>query len=281
MFKIIKVICMFLNVVFFLIIIFSDAYVYAAGSSQQSSAIPEFFNFYQFIAKSIGLGYNSHAFLSGLFAILILTILGYLYKTHVQKLIKTKDYVPSDKFSINTLTENIAIMFDKLGTDLFPAKYHHYMSLMLTLFFFIVIINLSGLVPFLPPASVDFSANLGVALSVFVLYNYAGIKHQGLVSYLRHFAGPKVNIPVLGIVIMVLIFAIELISHSFRPASLSLRLMGNIFGDHMLVSVFTGMVYWIIPSILMFFGVLVSIIQAFVFALLSGIYVSMAVSDDH
>ena len=262
-------------------IFFAPSISLSAAETGGNSAIPEFFNFYKFIASSVGLGYNAHSFLSGLLALAVLAIIGHKYKNYVDKALQSNNIEPSGKFSINTLTENILIMFDDVCGELFSQKYQSYISLMVSLFLFILIVNLSGLVPFLPPASVDFSANLGIALAVFIIYNYAGIKHSGLTGYLKHFAGPKVNIPVLGFVIMVLIFAIEIVSHMFRPASLSLRLMGNVFGDHMLVAVFTGMVYWLIPSILMFFGVLVSIIQAFVFSLLSGIYVSMAVSDDH
>ena len=120
-----------------------------------------------------------------------------------------------------------------------------------------------------------------MGLIVFVWYNYAGVKEHGLGPYIKHFSGPTIKIPVLGLLLPILIFAIEISSHRFRPVSLSLRLMGNIFGDHMLLSVFTGMVYLLVPSLLMFFGLLVSMVQSFVFTLLSAIYISMAVSHDH
>ena len=74
---------------------------------------------------------------------------------------------------------------------------------------------------------------------------------------------------------------IELVSHMSRPFSLSLRLAGNIFADHLILSVFTGLTYVIAPSILMFFGLIVAGMQSFVFALLTSIYVSMAISHDH
>ena len=92
----------------------------------------------------------------------------------------------------------------------------------------------------------------------------AGVKEHGLGPYIKHFSGPSIKIPVLGLLLPMLIFLIEMISHGFRPVSLSLRLMGNIFGDHMLVAVFTGIVGLFVPSILMFFGVLVSMVQSFV-----------------
>jgi F-type H+-transporting ATPase subunit a len=74
---------------------------------------------------------------------------------------------------------------------------------------------------------------------------------------------------------------IELVSHLSRPFSLSLRLAGNIFADHLILSVFTGLTYVIAPSLLMFFGLIVAGMQSFVYTLLTSIYVSMAISHDH
>ena len=239
-----------------------------------------FLNLYKELAGFIGLDSGFVPLLSGVLTLLVLAVIGYRYKRYVSRSLES-EWEPSGKFSLETVTEAVAKMMDDLGQDLFHKKNSPYTHLMAALFFFILITNLSGLIPFLPPASGEFSANLGVALVVFCVYNLAGIKVQGGLTYLKHFAGPKVKIPLLGILLPILIFSVEMISHGFRPVSLALRLTGNIFGDHMLVSVFTGMVYWLIPSVLLFFGVLVSLVQAFVFSLLSGIYVAMAVSSDH
>lgn len=255
----------------------------AAGGGDEGSAIPSFINVYQLAAEGVGLDSRFIPLLSGLVALMVLSWLGLRYRRYVERSLAHNELAPSGRFSLETVTEAIAKLMADLGGDLFGQglKAQQHCALMTALFLFILITNLSGLCPFLPPASGDFSANLGIALVVFALYNFAGMKAQGVLSYLQHFAGPKIKIPVVGLVLPVLIFAVEIISHGFRPVSLSLRLMGNIFGDHMLVGVFTGMVYWVIPSILLFFGVLVSIVQAFVFSLLSGIYVALAISSDH
>jgi F-type H+-transporting ATPase subunit a len=108
---------------------------------------------------------------------------------------------------------------------------------------------------------------------VFVTYNYAGIKEHGT-HYIKQFLGPVVFL-------MPLMFLIETVAHLARPVSLSLRLLGNIFGDHLVLSVFTGLTYVILPSFLLFFGLLVASIQSFVFTLLSSIYISLAISHDH
>ena len=85
------------------------------------------------------------------------------------------------------------------------------------------------------------------------------------------------------VLIAPLFFAIEMVSHASRPLSLSVRLMGNIFADHTLVGVFTSLsvTQFLFPSVLMFFGLMVAVVQSFVFTLLTGIYIQLAISHDH
>ena len=80
---------------------------------------------------------------------------------------------------------------------------------------------------------------------------------------------------------MPLIFFIEMIGAFARPVSLALRLYGNIFGDHLVLSVFTGLTYFVAPALLLFFGLLVACLQSFVFTLLTSIYISLSISHDH
>jgi F-type H+-transporting ATPase subunit a len=141
------------------------------------------------------------------------------------------------------------------------------------IFLFVLTCNLTGLIPGFPPPTVSMDTNLGMGFIVFLVYNYAGFKEHGM-AYLKHFAGPVIYIAPL-------FFCIELVSHASRPLSLSLRLVGNIYGDHTLLGIFTGLSYIVFPALLMFFGLLVAVVQSFVFTLLSGIYISMAISHDH
>jgi F-type H+-transporting ATPase subunit a len=101
----------------------------------------------------------------------------------------------------------------------------------------------------------------------------AGIKEHGA-GYIHQFTGPILFAAPLMLII-------ETVSHLARPFSLSLRLMGNIFGDHILLQVLTGLTIFVVPGLIMFFGLLVACIQSFIFTLLSGVYISMAVSHDH
>jgi len=141
---------------------------------------------------------------------------------------------------------------------------------------FILFSNLIGLIPgFLPPTD-NLNTNLGMALTVFVLTHYHGIKAHGI-SYFKHFFGPIIKWYALPL--MLLMFAIEMISHIARPVSLSVRLLGNIFGDHAVVTAFVAMAIPLVPVPFVLLGLLVSVVQAMVFCILSTVYISLAVEE--
>ena len=144
------------------------------------------------------------------------------------------------------------------------------------LFIYILTANLLGVVPGMLPPSGSLHHNFAMAFVVLIMFNGAGIKAQGLVGYLKHMWGP---VAALG----VLLFFIELLSFLVvRPYSLSLRLTGNMFGDHQVLSIMSGLVPLVYPVIFLGLGSFVSCIQAFVFTLLSTIYIALAVEhDDH
>ena len=261
----------------------SSFYLFGATNTALAAGggdIPVFPNLYQFVSDVLGLPYYMASVIGALFITALLAVVGLRYRNYAN-LVLAGQVVPTGKFSLSEFVEWTIEFVYNLCKDLLGSNAKSHMPLISTLFFFIWLTNVSGLFPFLPPSSTDLSANLAMGLMVFVVYNFVGVKEHGFGPYIAHFAGPKIKIPIIGLLLPLLIFFIEMISHGFRPVSLSLRLMGNIFGDHMLVAVFTGMVYFLVPSILMFFGLLVSTVQAFVFTLLSTIYISMAGSHDH
>jgi F-type H+-transporting ATPase subunit a len=148
-----------------------------------------------------------------------------------------------------------------------------YITLIGGLFIFIFFCNIIAIVPGFVPATDNLNTNLAMSLMVFVVYNYYGFKEHGI-SYLKQFAGPILWLAPL-------MFLIELLSHLFRPMSLSIRLFGNMFGDHMVLGIFSDLVPLVIPVIFMILGIVVSTIQAFVFAVLTTVYIALAVSHDH
>jgi F-type H+-transporting ATPase subunit a len=117
------------------------------------------------------------------------------------------------------------------------------------------------------------NTTLALGLFVFLYYNYAGFKAHGF-GYLKQFFGPVIWLAPL-------MFIIEVASHVFRPLSLALRLRGNIMGDHIVLGVFSGLVPYLLPVIFYGLGVFVAFMQAFVFCLMTMVYISLSTSHDH
>jgi F-type H+-transporting ATPase subunit a len=139
---------------------------------------------------------------------------------------------------------------------------------------FVLLSNLLGLVPgLLAPTSVA-TVPLGVALLCFCYYHYYGVREQGLFGYLKHFLGP-----IWWISWMML--PIELISHFARILSLTVRLYANMFAGEMVTLVFFSLVPIGVPIVFMGLHLGVALIQAYIFMLLTMIYVSQAVAHDH
>ncbi len=152
-----------------------------------------------------------------------------------------------------------------------------FLPLIGTLGTFILFSNLLGLIPgFLPPTD-NLNTNLAMASCVFVLTHYYGVKAHGL-KYFKHFFGPILKWYALPL--MILMFLIEMISHVARPVSLSVRLLGNIFGDHAVLTAFVAMAIPFVPVPFVLLGLLVSVVQTLVFCILSTVYISLAVAEE-
>jgi len=143
-----------------------------------------------------------------------------------------------------------------------------------TVFLFIMSCNLIGLLPgFLSPTA-NINTTLSLALCTFIYTHYLGIKYHG-VKYIKHFLGP---IPSLA----PLFFPIEIIGHFARVLSLTLRLFGNIMGEDLVLTILlflAGM--FLAPLPMMFLAVFTSVVQAFVFTLLSMMYFAGSMEHAH
>ena len=148
----------------------------------------------------------------------------------------------------------------------------------------ILISNLMGQFPLFmsPTASVNVTFALGI--SSFVYYNYVGISENGLFGHIAHFAGPRLPLA-MAIIITPLIFVIELISNSIRPFTLGVRLFANMFSDEQvfvqITNLFPPFTQFVVPLVLTLLGVFVAFVQAFVFTLLSMIYISEVSHPPH
>jgi F-type H+-transporting ATPase subunit a len=184
---------------------------------------------------------------------------------------KTEEMViPDPRFTLRNLFELILGFLAQLAEDIIGHQSKKYLPLLGTCFLFILFMNLLGLIPgFLPPTQ-KMNITVGLALVIFLSTHYFGLRENG-VAYLKHFLGPvwwmaPIMLP------------IEIISNLARPMSLSLRLFGNITGDHAVVAGFMALIPIVVPSVFMGLGLFVSFMQAFIFTVLSMIYISGAVT---
>ncbi|HZH90153.1 MAG TPA: F0F1 ATP synthase subunit A [Pyrinomonadaceae bacterium] len=152
----------------------------------------------------------------------------------------------------------------------------------------ILVSNLMGLFPMFMPPTAHTSVTFALGITSFFYYNYIGVKENGLMGHLGHFAGVHYFSGAILFIMGPAMFVIELISNAVRPLSLGLRLFGNIFGDEQVAMNLAGVgapyTYWVLPAILMVLTVFASVMQAFIFTLLSMIYigeVSHAPHEDH
>ena len=134
---------------------------------------------------------------------------------------------------------------------------------------FIGVANLFGLFFFLQPPTGSLSTTVALALVSFVYFNAEGVREHGVVGYLKHFMGPLIWIAPL-------FFVIELIGTFARILSLSLRLFMNIYGEHTTTNVFASLVPIVVPWPMMALGIFTAFLQAYVFALLSAVYIQGA-----
>ena len=195
--------------------------------------------------------------------------------------------------------EIVLEQFLTLIDDVLGHEGRRYLPLLATLGLFIVTSNLMGLVPGLIAPTANLNTTAACALIVFFAYHWIGIRKQGIRAYARHFMGPVVWLAWLMI-------PIEIVSHLARPLSLSLRLFGNMTGGHILLAVFfflmgfDGMLGWALTGslggvllgaptalIMVVFTVgflyplkiLVAFLQAFIFVMLSMLYIAGAIEE--
>jgi F-type H+-transporting ATPase subunit a len=176
---------------------------------------------------------------------------------------------------LQLLLETIVGALKDMLVDNVGEKGRPYLGLIGTLGLFILACNWIGLVPYFASPTVNLNFPVGCAIVAFLYYNYQGIVTQGAGNYFKHFLGP---LPALA----PLMLPIEIISHFSRIVSLSLRLFGNIFGEELVIAALAFMVAWLVPIPMMLFGVFGGLLQAFVFIMLTMVYLGGAVaSEEH
>lgn len=193
--------------------------------------------------------------------------------------------LPDDGITLRNMVEVVVEGLASLGRQTIGHDYRKFFPLVGAIFFFLLISNLLGLIPAVGGASSDINTGLAWAIIVFCVYWGAGIWKKGW-HYFDHFMGPPFEIKLFGEVralrlMAPLLFPIELVLDAARIATLSIRLLANMFADHTVVAIWYGLVPIVLPAVFMGLGVVISVIQAFVFSLLSMIYIGLAIEDHH
>jgi F-type H+-transporting ATPase subunit a len=159
---------------------------------------------------------------------------------------------------------------DQVGHDGFK-----YLPFFGSIFLFVLFSNLLGVIPgFEAPTMASPSVACGLAMAVFLYYNIAGIQENGLGKYLAHFAGPM---PLLA----PLMIPVEIVSHLARPLSLTVRLWANMFAGEQVTLLFLKLTFLLVPAVFMGLHVFVSVLQAYIFMLLTMMYVAGATAHEH
>ncbi len=214
------------------------------------------------------------------FAVLLLAAIASLSGFAKMKPEKMSDeeILPPKKFGFVAFIELCwSVVSSTLESTIGEKNWMRFAGVLGGTFFVLIVCNLSGVLPGFSPATSSMSFTFAAAIAIFIYFNYYGLKESGF-DYIKHLAGPVLWMAPL-------MFVIEFISLLSRPVSLSLRIFGNISGDHFVFSIFSGLMkdlyipFIPIPAIFLGFGTFVACLQAFIFMTLSAVYIKLALES--
>ena len=221
---------------------------------------------------------------AALLATLLLLVAGLLLRRQIAA--AGGGVVPDEGVTLRNVVEVLVDGLAGLARDVMGENWRRYFPLVGTIFVFILVSNVMGLVPGLGGATSDVNTTTAWAIISFLVYNYVGIREHGF-WYINQFLGPSFfSVTLFGRKVHVrplapLFLPLELFLHLARILTLSVRLLANMFADHTIVLVWVGLVPVAIPAIFMGLGLLVAFLQAFVFSLLTMVYIGMAQEEAH
>ena len=205
--------------------------------------------------------------------VLVFVLFGALAFARGIKSTSDKGLVPSRTMNLRNFFEYTAeSVYGMVEGGMGEKNAARFFPIIGALWMFILFGNLIGLVPGFISPNDTLKTNIGIALLVFFLTHYFGVREHGL-AYFKHFLGPSMPL-------IPLMLPIEIISHIARPISLAVRLMGNMMADHKVVMSFFALVPILVPLPFLLLGLLVCIIQAIVFCSLAMVYMSMAIEHE-
>ncbi|MFC2074081.1 F0F1 ATP synthase subunit A [Campylobacterota bacterium] len=221
------------------------------------------FTFFGMISHDHSFIFLTHMFLSAIIVLIIAKV-----ATSSMRLVPTGTQNVMEAY----LGGVLAMGADVMGKE--DAR--KYLPLVATIGLFVGVANLVGVIPGFEAPTAFLDMTLGLALVVFFYYNFEGIRRNGVIKYFAHFMGPVWWLAWL-------MFPIEIVSHISRIISLSFRLFGNVKGDDMFLIVLLMLTPWVFPMIPFALLTFMALLQAFIFMMLTYVYLGGAVliSDDH
>ncbi len=217
--------------------------------------------------ESVGLGHFAHQYPNVIYSWLIMLFLMVAAKLAVG----TVKMIPTGG---QNFFEVLVGGFEDFSIDVMGEHGRPYYPLIITLFLYILCMNWIGLVPGMFSPTANINTPLSMAVVVFIVYNAIGIKEHGF-HYVKHFMGPVWWLSPL-------ILPIELIGHFSRILSLTFRLFGNVLGEDLVLAILfmlAGMFFAPLP--MMFLAIFTSFVQAFIFSLLTMLYIAGSLEEAH
>jgi F-type H+-transporting ATPase subunit a len=194
--------------------------------------------------------------------------------------------VPDEGFSLRNILEVLVELIADLAKDRIGPEWRKYFPIVGTMFLFILVANLLGLVPGVGGPTGDANTTWAWAVIAWLVYTVVGIaKHKH--NYLVKFMGPSFFEKEIGgrvvhfRLLMPIFLVLELPLDLARIFTLAIRLLANMFADHTVILVMLTLVPIGVPAIFMGLGLIISFLQAFIFTLLTMIYIGLALDEPH
>ena len=181
--------------------------------------------------------------------------------------------IPEEKITTSGIFDFFIETFVAFQDSILGRDNRKYLPITGTVFLYVFVLNILGLIPGIPAATTTVWTTVPVAIFIFISFNYHGIKEHGAVRYLKHFLGPVWWLAWF-------ILPLELFGTVLRMLTLNLRLYWNINADHLVLGVFTDLVPYVVPVIFFALGTFVCFMQAFVPTVLTLIYIMLATSHE-
>lgn len=172
--------------------------------------------------------------------------------------------------SVQNVFEIYIEFIDNLIKENMGEKGRKYFPLIASIGLFVFFSNLLGIIPGLESPTANLNTTLALALLVFFIYNFEGIRENG-VGYFKHFLGP---VPAMAPVFVI----IELLSHLSRPVTLALRLFANMTGGELISVVLIMLIPFLIPMPVMLIHLIAVFLQTYVFVVLTTVYIAGAIT---